>query len=261
MSVNAVVLAGGKNKAEMREMTGVENRALTPLGAQTMLDYVISALHSAPAVRQIYVVGAVPPSRQYTLLTGGSTLIENLLTGLQAGTRQGVGESGGEERILVSTSDIPFLTAESVDDFVREGLATGADLCCSYVALDRCLEKYPEMKRTAIKLREGRFTLGNLMLVNPAPLLAHPEIIEAAYAARKSPIKVARILGLGLVGRLLLAQTLFPNALAVSDLELAVSRLLGSIKAAAILSAYPEIGTDVDKPEDVVIARRLLSGS
>ena len=254
MTVNTVVLAGGKNKTEMLELSGVSNRALTPLGTRTMLDYVTKALHHSPTVGRIFVVGEVPPSDNYTQISGGTTLIENLLAGLQAAQK-----SGHSERILVSTSDIPFLTPESVEDFVRQGRASGADLCCSYVSLDRCLEQYPEMKRTAIKLREGRFTLGNLMLVNPDPLLAHPEIIEAAYAARKSPVQVAKLLGLGLLGRLLLAQTISPSLLTIRMLEQAVGRLLGGIPAAAIRSSYAEIGTDIDKPDDVAIARRLLA--
>lgn len=256
MTVNAVVLAGGKNKPEMRALTGIENRALTMLGTRSMLDYVTTALDQSPSVGQVFAVGEVPPGSRYTQITGGATLIENLLAGLDAAA-----SIGSSERILVSTSDIPFLTPESIDDFVCQGLASGADLCCSYVSLNRCLEQYPEMKRTAVKLREGHFTLGNLMLVNPAPLLTHPEIIEAAYSARKSPVQVAKLLGFGLLGRLLLAQTVSPSVLPVAALEQAVSRLLGGIHAVAILSAYPEIGTDVDKPEDVAIARRLLENS
>jgi len=255
MTINAVILAGGKNNAAMQATTGVKNRALTPLGDRTMLDYVVSSLRRAPVLGEIFVVGEVPSGEGYTQVIGGETLIENLLAGLRAA--QG---GSGAERVLIGTSDIPFLTSESIEDFVRQGMESGADLCCSYVSLTRCLEKYPEMKRTAIKLSEGRFTLGNLMLVNPVPLLAHPEIIQQAYAARKSPVQVARLLGLGLLGRLLLARTVSPSLLTVAALEKAVSRLLGGIRVSAILSAYPEIGTDVDKPEDVSIARRLLTG-
>jgi len=255
VKVNVVILAGGKNKAEMLAATGVENRALTPLGERTMLDYVLTAFRAASSVRTIIVVGQVPPDERYTKVTGGETLIENLLAGLQSAAQ---GSTEGE-RVLVGTSDIPFLTPESVEDFIRQGLASGADLCCSYVSLALCSEKYPEMKRTAIKLREGRFTLGNLMLVNPLPLLEHPEIIQQAYQSRKSPVQVARLLGPGLLCRLLLAQTISPALLPVLVLEDAVSRLLGGIDARAILSTYPEIGTDIDKPVDVMIARRILA--
>ena len=187
MTINAVVLAGGRNSPDMAAATGTEIRALTPIGSRTMLDYVVSALSEAPSVGKIFVVGTVPQSEKYTQVAGRETLLENLLAGLEA--------AGNGERILVSTSDIPFLTAKAAEDFVVRSSAAGADLCCSYVPLAVCLRKYPEMKRTAIKLAEGRFTLGNMMLVNPAFLQTKQEAITAAYDARKSPVQVARLLG------------------------------------------------------------------
>ena len=250
MTTSVVVLAGGRNSPEMAAATGTENRALTPIGARTMLDYVVAALSEAPSVGTIFVVGNVPQSSRYTQVAARETLLENLLAGLDA--------AGDAERVLISTSDIPFLTPEAVEDFQTRAAATGADLCCSYVPLSLCRRKYPEMKRTAVKLAEGRFTLGNVMLVNPAFLRTRQEAISEAYAARKSPVQVAKRLGPGLLLRLLGAQALAPGLLSVAALEAAVSRVLGG-RAAGICSAYAEIGTDVDKPEDVAIARRLLA--
>lgn len=256
MTVDVVVLAGGKNSAEMAAATGVENRALTPLGARTMLDYVTSALHEAPSVGEVYVVGDVPAGKAYHSVQGGETLLDNLMAGLGAAMAAGEGD-----RVLISTSDIPFLTAPAVEDFIESAARSGADLCCSYVPVGLCYARFPDMKRTAVKLHEGSLTLGNLMLVNPRFLLAHQEVIARAYAARKSPLQIARMLGLGLPLRLLLAQFLAPSLLTVGALEQSVSRLLGSGgRAAGICSEYPEIGTDVDKPEDVAVARRILAG-
>ena len=256
MSVDVVVLAGGKNGAEMAAATGTENRALTPLGDRTMLDHVTSALRRAASVGEIYVVGAVPPGPDTHVIRGGETLLDNLMAGLRAA------EAGaGGDRVLISTSDIPFLTPEAVEDFLIRATRSGADLCCSYVPVDLCYARFPDMKRTAVKLREGRMTLGNLMLVNPHFLLANQETIARAYDSRKSPIQVARMLGLGLLARLLLAQFLAPTLLTIGALEQNVSRLLGGGgRAVGIRSEYPEIGTDVDKPEDVAIARRMLGG-
>lgn len=253
MRLNAVVLAGGRNSAEMQAATGVENRALTPIGERTMLDHVASALHQAPSVGGLYVVGDVPPSDLYHCVRGGETLLDNLMAGVRAAQGEG-------EHLLVSTSDIPFLTPESVEDFLESALKSGGDLCCSYVPVALCYARFPEMKRTAVKLREGRMTLGNLMLVNPRFLLAHQETILRAYAARKSPLKMAGLLGWGLIGRLLLAQFVSPAFLPIATLENGVSRLLGNGgRAVGIRSDYPEIGTDVDRPEDVALARRTLS--
>ncbi len=255
MTVNVVVLAGGKNSAEMAAATGVENRALTPLGTRPMLDYVTSALRGTSAVGDIYVVGEVPAGPNYHGVRGGATLLDNLMAGVQAAEA-----GGGGDRVLISTSDIPFLTPAAVEDFLMRATQSGADLCCSFVPVELCYARFPDMKRTAVKLREGSLTLGNLMLVNPHFLRTHQETIARAYAARKSPVQVARLLGPGLLARLLLAQFLAPSLLTVGALEQSVSRLLGGgARAAGIRSEYPEIGTDVDKPEDVAIARRMLS--
>ena len=255
MSVNVVVLAGGRNSAEMAAATGVENRALTPLGARTMLDYVTSALSQAASAGSIHVVGDVPAGPDYQVVRGGETLLDNLMAGVRAAEASGSGD-----RVLVGTSDIPFLTPLAVDDFVDNAVRSGADLCCSYVPVGLCYARFPDMKRTAVKTREGPLTLGNLMLVNPHFLLANQGTISQAYAARKSPVKIARMLGPGLLARLLLAQFVAPSLLTVGALEESVSRLLGGARAAGIRSEYPEIGTDVDKPDDVAIARRLLAG-
>jgi len=252
MRVNAVVLAGGTNSPDMVAATGATNRALTTLGARTMLDRVTTALHGAESVGSIFVVGDVPAAPHYRQVDGGVSLLDNLLAGVRAA-------QDGDVRLLISTSDIPFLTPNAVEDFVRQATSFDADLCCSYVPLARCLERFPEMKRTAIKMREGQFTLGNLMLINPQFLEAHQSVITRAYDARKSPVRVARLLGVGLLARLLLAQSLSPSLLTVSALEGAVSRLIGGGRVAAIRSEYPEIGTDVDKPGDVAAARRILS--
>ncbi len=251
--VDVVVLAGGKNSPEMAAATGVENRALTPIGTRTMLDYVVSALAQTPSVRRIFVVGDVPSSAAYTAVAGQETLLENLMAGL--------GACGDQERVLISTSDIPFVTPQALEDFLHRASATEADLCCSYVPLAACTRKYPEMKRTAITLAEGRFTLGNVMLVRPRFLMGHREAIAQAYAARKSPVQMARLLGIGLLLRLLGSQLVSPRLLTISALETAVSRVLGGGRAVGICSAYPEIGTDIDRPEDVAIAQRILAGS
>lgn len=253
MTVDAVVLAGGKNSPEMAAAAGVENRALTPIGPRTMLEYVVSALNETPSVGRIFVVGDVPRSAAYTAVAGQETLLGNLMAGLAA--------AGDQERVLISTSDIPFVTPQALEDFVHRASATKADLCCSYVPLAACTQKYPEMKRTAITLAEGRFTLGNVMLVRPRFLMNHQEAIAEAYAARKSPVQIARLLGIGLLLRLIGSQLVSPRLLTTRALEAAVSRVLDGGRAVGICSAYPEIGTDVDKPEDVAIARRSLAGA
>lgn len=253
--LNVVVLAGGSNSPEMEAATGVTNRALVNLGAETMLSRVVSALHAADLTERIYVVGDVPSDTRYELVAGGETLLENLFAGLRAAN------SDGDARpVLASTSDIPFLTAESVDFFLRESLASGGDFCYPIIPISFCREHFPEMKRTTLRLREGTFTGGNMMVLNSRFLFAHEATITRAFAARKSVFKIGRMLGCGLLTRILAAQLIAPSLLTVSALEAGVSQLIGEgCQAHAVVTPYAEIGTDVDHPEDIAVANRLLA--
>ncbi len=197
MTVDAIILAGGKNSLAMQEVTGVTNRALTPLGDKTMLAYVAGALGAAASVGRVFVVGDVPGETSlYARVAPGETLMDNLLAGIHAARAQ-----GHAPRLLISTSDIPFLTPAAVDDFVAQSLAADADFGYAIIPIVRCHEAFPQMKRTTLRLREGVFTGGNLMLVNPDYVLGRQETILRAYAARKRVGQMGAMLGWGAYSR------------------------------------------------------------
>lgn len=252
--VDAIVLAGGANSPEMRVKTGVSNRALVRLGDKTMLDYVVAALHDAPSVGRVFVVGDVPASNSYQAVMGARSLVDNLMAGIQA---IGADKEGSDAPVLVATSDIPFLSPEAVQDFVKRARGLNADLCYPIVTLSLCRERFPDMKRTAVRMREGRFTGGNLMLLRPGAITAKRNTIARVYAARKSVVQLGKLLGWGLLTRIVCAQAV-PPLLSLAMLEAGASHVLGA-SCRAVVSPYPEIGADVDKPGDVAIARKLLA--
>ena len=123
---------------------------------------------------------------------------------------------GQDQRVLVVTSDIPFLTAAAVEDFVARAAATGADFCYPIIPIAVCRARFPQMQRTTLKVREGTFTGGNLMLLRPASVRRHQETIMRAYAARKRPLRLGGMLGWGLLARIALAQMAAPGLLPTS---------------------------------------------
>jgi len=249
--INAVVLAGGRASGEITALTGVTNRALVPLGGRTMLDYVIDALAGATRVDRICVVGDVPASDRYVSLTDQGSLFDNLLAGLAA---------AGGTHVLVTTADIPFITPEAIEDFAAASLERHADIAYPIVTLASCRKRFVGMKRTSVRFREGVFTGGNIMLLRTEFVRSQPERIRQAYAARKDVLRLGALLGPALLLRLLVSQTIAPSVLTLPIAEAAVARVLGnSARVAAIVTDYPEIGTDIDKPEDIEIARRLMA--
>lgn len=240
--VPAVVLAGGKAKPDIIALTGVDNRALVPIGGRTMLECVLEALESSDSVSDITVIGDLPSSPRYRSVADQGGFVDNLFAGIQA--------AGKAESVLVTTVDVPFITGAVVDDFVMNSRQLGADIVYPVVPVELCYAKYPGVKRTAIGLKEGKFTGGNMMLMRPDFLLSHRDRIASAYAARKTPLKLAMMLGLGTVGRLALSIAGIRSALNLPVLQGAAGRLLGGT-ARAYISPYPEIATDIDRPSDL----------
>lgn len=251
--IDAIVLAGGKSSPEMVAATGVENRALVELlPGKTMLDLILDALRGASSVGDIRVVGNVGEITGVEIVAPGETLVENLMRGLTASHSQA-------DRALLVSADIPFITSEAVDDFASLASESGADLCYPIIPMDDYRRQFAGMRRTTLDIAEGSFTGGNIMLVTPQRILANRSNIERSYAARKDVFALGKMLGPVFLMQIILSRIGFPKVLKLAALEDAVSRLLGpGARARGIVTRHPSIGTDVDKPDDVVFARQYL---
>ena len=183
--VGAVVLAGGKADEAFRAAAGVENRALAEIGGRPMVQYVLDALAAARTITRVVLVGDGQMAELGPVaarVEPAGDLFANIERGLQA--------SAGCDAVLLVTADIPFLTADAIDAFVTDGLASGAALC--YPAIPRAANEasFPEMRRTYATVQEGTFTGGNTVLVRPEVLLSQAAIVREAYAMRKGmPLK------------------------------------------------------------------------
>ncbi len=262
MKTAALILAGGRMSPELAGVAeGASNRALIPLAPnRVMLDYVVEALQegfvkSRDSGGRILLAGDdIPLPPGCIAVPGGETLVDTLLNGVSA-------LAPDETRLLVATADIPFLTAAAVSDLLQRADTLGSvDFAYPIVEAERCRERFPDMKRTTLRIKEGEFTGGNIVLLNPSFLREHRQVIRNAYAHRKDVIKLGTLLGPGLLMRLLISRVA-PGMLGISHLETAVGRLIGGAKARAIITPYAEIGVDIDKPEDVRIARTALAAA
>jgi hypothetical protein len=160
-----------------------------------------------------------------------------------------------DEQVLLCTSDIPMLTEEALEALFVAARQREADLYYPIILQENCERAYPGVKRTYVKLRDGSFTGGNIFIVNPKKVLHLADIFKRLVDARKQPTKM--LLALGFPG-IVLALRFAMGKLTVPELEKRISKLL-KITGAAIICAYPEIGTDVDKDSDLELARRVLA--
>lgn len=253
-----LVLAGGKISPEMQATSGeTNNRALIRIHGQPMLEYVLSALSlgrdRAGYTGRLLVAGkGLPLPDNATALPDGVSLVDTLLNGVAA-------LDASETRLLVSTADIPFLTPDAVVDLIHRATNyPSADFIYPIINAAVCKSAFPGMRRTTLQLAEGTFTGGNLVILNPSFLRENETALRTAYANRKDIVGLARMLGGETLLRLLFSRVL-PSALPISSLEKAVGKLLGGATANAIITPYPEIGADVDRPEDIPIANQIIA--
>ncbi len=249
--IAALILAGGTVRADrLAEWNGLlpegtNNPALIEFAGRSQLERVAEAVRAAVDGR-VLVAGDVPTPAGCVSIPGGASMVDTLLAGVSA-------LAPDEDRLLVATADIPFVTAEALEDVLRN--APSAEFVYTIVPADVCAEALPGMRRTTLRTAEGTFTGGNVVVVDPKFLREHEAVIREAHARRKEVARLARLLGIAVISRLIVSR-LLPRFLSVAHLESAVGRILGGADVRAYVARHHGIGSDVDRPEDVPLARR-----
>lgn len=249
MPVNAIVLAGRATADALGEFTRASNKALVDINGKPMISYVIAALLDAPRVGQIVVVGPreglapVVETERVRVVEDAGSIVDNI--------RIGARQLPADEKILIATSDIPMVTGSIIEGFIDLCLDRPADLYYPIVEKGVNEQKYPLVKRTYVALQEGIYTGGNLFLI--APWIVEPVApkVKVFIENRKNPIQLSRLLGLTFLVKLLL------KLLTIPELEKKMSQLWG-VQAVAVNCPMPEIGIDVDKPNDLQLVRAAL---
>jgi GTP:adenosylcobinamide-phosphate guanylyltransferase len=250
--VDAVVLAGRANDGKLASIGPQANEALVEVVGKPMLCYVVEGLLGARRVNRVIIAGprAVLAPALGTLadrvdfVEPAGDIIDNLQAALEC--------LGSPDMVLVATSDIPLITPEVVDGFVSECSARRADLHYPVISRELLDRAYPGMRRTYGRLKDGTFTGGNLVLVNPQVLRTRAQLARSLFAARKQPLRLAAVLGPAFILRLVFVR------LTLLQLEAVACRLLGLAGAHAVRTGFPEIGVDIDKPDDHAMVSRLL---
>lgn len=250
MKIDAFVLAGAKNNGRLREISDVNEEALIPIHGRPMLQYVLDALQSSNMIGEI-AVGGPEELRPFlpdavTLVPAQGSFSENVQVGAEY--------YRDKERTLLVTSDIPFLHKEAVEDFLQRCADHQADVYYPIVSKEANDQRFPGVTRTYFTIREGVFTGGNMLLIHPQTIIDCAGTVQQVVELRKKPLKMFQLLG-----PLFILRFLF-RRLSLPDVEKRVQAIFG-VNGKGIISPYPEIGTDVDKPSDWHLACRELSAA
>lgn len=246
---DAVVLAGTGKSSELTGCEQAGNKAFILIEGRPLLAFVLEALRDAPEVGRIAVVG---PQEKLTPLAGEyevqvvqetDTIPGNILAGYRA--------LQPAKHFLLTTADIPLLTAAALTDFLERTKPCLYDFYYPIVDREESERCFPGVVRTYVTLREGTFTGGNIFLLNPDKVEVALPRLHRFIAWRKSPLRLAGILGPVFILKFL------TRRLSIGELERCLPNLFG-LSGKAIISGYAGISTDVDKPSDLELVRNFF---
>ena len=239
--MNAVLLAGGRAEDPLARAFGAPSKGFVPLAGRPMAAWVAEALRAGGVKRLVLVAPEAAPSlSEDARISDRGSLLENVAAGLRA---------AGAGPVLVAAADAPLIPAEAVRFVARA--EPGAAFVYPIVPRAAVEARWPGMRRTYARLKEGSFTGGNLMRLDPELFFEAEPLIARLIALRKRPLALARLVGLDVLVKLLIGR------LSVAELEARAERII-QVPVKAVVAAYPEIGVDADKPEDLPFFEREL---
>jgi molybdopterin-guanine dinucleotide biosynthesis protein A len=251
--MDAVILAGGQTPEKLGAALAGSTpgeRALLEMNNRAAITWVLDSLQNVSSIENIFVVGLPQTfallqkiAPRVRCLPAGSTLVENVLSGMNAAS---------SESVLICTCDIPLVTPETWREFLGKVRAQNLQAAYPIATRTRVEQSFPGAKRTYVTLIEGTFTGGNAFVLPRENRTELKTLIDAAYRARKNPLGLARLLGVGFLYKAL------RKKLTISELEKKMSELL-HCRAGAVVMDDVTLTFDIDKKEDYDLAQKFLS--
>lgn len=248
--IDAIVLAGRANEGKLRDYSQVSQEAMIPIAGRPMLAYIAEALAEARDIGRIVIVG--PAGELGPAVEGFQVTFTEPAGGIMENVLAGAARLGEADQILVTTSDIPLITSGTVDGFITECRRNPADLYYPIIERKAIEARFPTTTRTYARLKDGTFTGANMVLVRLGALQQVAEVAGRFVDARKSPLKMASLLGFGFILKLLLGSA------RLAELEEVAQRILG-VTGRVVITQEVEMGIDVDKPSDLELVEQVLA--
>lgn len=252
MTWTAVVLAGSRpGRDAFAEQFGTDLKALIPIVGEPMVVRPVRALLESKGVGKILVlsqspdrIGAVLPDDPRIEVRASQGTIAETMLALIADKRT-------QWPLLVTTADHALLDPATVEEFC--GRAEAPDLAIGVVERANLLRRFPDARRTWIRLRGGAYTGANLFALRSPAVTCAIELWRSVEQDRKKSWRIISVLG---------PAVLMAAALRLISLDEVLGQLGGRLALAvkAIRLSNPLAGVDVDKPEDHALVEAILEG-
>ncbi len=241
MEFDALIVAGAKNNGALKDYSNKEYESLIEIAGKPMVQHVLEAVGTVKEISNIVIVGPEKINQKinshYKIIEPEDVLINNIKKGIDA--------LNNDHHILIITSDIPLITTRTIENFIKKcKLEKKHDLFYPLISKEINLDRYPEVDRTYVHLKEGIFTGGNIILVSPDIIKGPLDWYDKILSLRKKPFKMSQMLGFKFIIKFIFRQ------LSIKEVEKRISDIIGH-ECKALIVESPEMGFDVDKPSDL----------
>lgn len=252
--MDCVICAGGLPKPGtlLYAYTNGLPKATVDINGRPMLEYVVNALQSSKYVEDIAIAGLgsdmgmtfLYPEKVHHLPDAGS-LVGNALAGVDWLLAN---KPKTDPCFLACTSDIPTITGAIVDELIEKCRPFDKAAYYNFVTKETIEARFPNSNRTYIKLKGVEVAGSDINMMRFDIIHQNRQLWETIAAGRKQAWKLANIIGLRMVIKLLLRQLTF------AEIEQEAGRVLGR-PVQIILNTHAEVAMDGDKPHQIDLLR------
>lgn len=183
-----------------------ENKAFLDIGGRPLVRHVVDALVEAREIDQVFVVGpAIQLDKLFRKIKGvhcvqqEGKMLSNGWAAIRASEEHQVGRSADEihqRPLLIISCDLPLITAEAIDDFVRRCALADADSDVPAAMITGCADRpglepfhgdaqEKGIERPFVQLRNHELRLANLYVARPRNL-THSDYLQTSFSYRKA---------------------------------------------------------------------------
>lgn len=259
-SFTALVLAGRRGSRDvladaLAAADASGHHALLDVAGVPMLLRVIRTLRMAPCIGGIVVsiddpgaLDRVPELK--AAVSDGSIRCRAALDSPSRSVLDALTALGAEEKVLVVTADHALLTPEMLECFTAEASAS-TDVLVGLVSAATIRAKYPQTRRTYLKLRDGWYSGANLFAFLTPEARRAADFWQRAEQFRKQPWRLVRSFGL-------VSLLLFLTRRLDLDAALARASFVIGARIRAVRMPFAEAAIDVDRPADLALVNTIL---
>lgn len=250
MRIDAIILAGGGVDKSLKKYCKSHGKAFIKIDDKMMVEYSIDAVRQVEQVGRVVLVAdpehvtADIKNKVDLIVNGGDSIATSLKLGVEALEPK-------PQRVLVLPCDLPMINHNAIEDFIMKSFGPPVDVTYAYLSKKNSEKKYPGLRHTYVKLKDGTFCGTGLFFINPEIIDSCEAFFNKLSANRKNPFGLASLMGFGFLIKLMMGK------LTIKEIE---SRLLAIMRCSCrgIETKYAEAGFNVDNPEDLELARKLI---